>query len=260
MLTVENLRFSYQNCRPILTDISFSLPRGEVLCLLGPNGTGKTTLLRCLLGLNHRKGGQILWQEQNIDKFSSRQRARVMAYVPQSSALTFPYEVCEIVMMGRVPHLSYGSSPSQKDRQFAMEMLRLLGIEDMANKLFQRLSGGEKQLVLIARALAQQADLLVLDEPTASLDFSNQARTLKLIRRLAERGYTVLMTTHSPDQAFLAATKVLMLQNGLVFASGSPNAVITSENLSSLYNTPAIIAESTIVGGITVKVCVPVID
>ena len=102
--------------------------------------------------------------------------------------------------------------------------------------------------------------MLVLDEPTASLDFCNQVRTLKLIRRLADQGYTVLMTTHSPDQAFLAATRVLMLQGGLVFADGSPDTVITSETLSSLYDTPAVIAESTIAGGKTVKVCVPVMD
>ena len=235
MIRVEHLRFRYKSDAPVLEDVSFTLEAGESLCLLGPNGTGKTTLFRCLLSLHKPQGGQIYIYDKNAAALSPSERAKLIAYVPQVSGLTFPYTVREAVLMGRVAHQRLGTSPSKVDRLAAESAMERLDIGKMADHLFQELSGGERQLVLMARALAQNTRFLVLDEPTASLDYANQVRILQVIKALANDGYAVLMTSHSPDQAFLAANRVLLLKDGLVFADGSPQSTITSQTLSQLY-------------------------
>lgn len=261
MLQAEHVCFRYTADRPILEDVSFKLDKGDVLCLLGPNGAGKTTLLRCLLGLAKPTGGHFLWENEDLTPFSIRKRARLMAYVPQASALTFPYEVREVVLMGRIAHLRTGSAPGEEDRKRVQEVLEQMNIAHLASDVFQHLSGGEKQLVLIARALAQQARLLVLDEPTASLDFANQVRTLQMIRNLSNQGYAVLMTSHSPDHAFLIANKVILIRDGTVFGAGSPDETITEDALSRLYGTQAkVFAQDMEATGKKVKVCIPVIE
>ena len=203
MLEAQGVGFHYHRGRIVLRDISFTLPAGRVMCLLGPNGTGKTTLLRCLLGLLRPDEGRFLWDGRDLSALTRRARARLMAYVPQSSALTFPYEVQEVVLMGRVAHLGLGNAPGREDRRKAALAMERLEIGHLRGHVFQHLSGGERQMVLMARALAQEARLLVLDEPTANLDFGNQVRALGTIRGLARQGYAVLMTSHSPDHAFL---------------------------------------------------------
>lgn len=261
MLRAENIQFRYKMGKSVLEDVSFEVKEGEVMCLLGPNGTGKTTSLRCLLGLLKPAKGKFLWKECDMSSLTAQKRAKLMAYVPQASALTFPYEVKEVVLMGRVAHLPPGSSPGQKDRICAWEALESLGIEHMANHVFQQLSGGEKQMVLIARALAQQSQLLILDEPTASLDFANQVRALQTVRDLSRRGYAVLMTSHSPDHAFLTSNNVVLMRDGRVYDSGDPERVITKENLSRLYGTQAEIYQTPVSSaGKNVKVCIPVIE
>ena len=260
MLEVNKLRFGYSS-KAILNDISFVVRPGEVVSLLGPNGTGKTTLLRCILGITKMQDGNVSVDGQNLSDMPAKQRARFMAYVPQSSALTFPYDVIEAVLMGRVPHLGFGSSPTQEDYREAREAMLALKIEHLAEKRFHQLSGGEKQLVLIARALAQQACFLIMDEPTASLDFSRQNLTLQIIRSLTRRGIAILMTTHSPDQAFYISDKVVMIKNGLVLADGPPDDVITAGNLSALYNMPTTVSETREhFAGRPVKVCVPLVE
>lgn len=261
MLAVRNICFHYRSGREVLKNVSFTLRKGEVLCLLGSNGTGKTTLMKCLLGLLHPESGEAMLMGDDILRMTAKKRARMMAYVPQSSALNFPYTVREAVMMGRLPHLGFGSSPAAKDYEETDATLAEMGISDLAGRYFQQLSGGEKQLVMIARALAQRAHLLILDEPTSNLDFFNQARTLKLIRKLAQQGNTVLLTTHSPDQAFLISDQVVMIKNGSVFACGHPDDTITDENLSGLYGLHAVVSGTSVISaGKPVKVCVPVLD
>ncbi|MCF0120991.1 MAG: ABC transporter ATP-binding protein, partial [Oscillospiraceae bacterium] len=199
MLEIRSLEFWYKSGRPVLKDISLELEHGGIACLLGPNGTGKTTLLRCLLGLNKPKKGEILLDGQNLEQVPMRKRASLMAYVPQSSSIAFAYDVREIVMMGRVSHLAPGASHTEADKKAVMECLEKLQIADLAERRFMELSGGERQMVLVARAMAQQARYLIMDEPTANLDYSNQIKILRTIKELAKSGYGVLMTSHYPD-------------------------------------------------------------
>lgn len=262
MLTVEHLEFSYRHSGPILRDVSFSLDLGDCLCLLGPNGTGKTTLLKCLLNHHRPNGGRILLEGREISHMSSRERAGRMAYVSQSTSLSFPYSVEEVVLMGCVAHMRLGASISKRDRSIAEEVMERMGIIDMRHKNFRVLSGGERQMVLIARALTQQADYLILDEPTAALDYSNQVRILDMIQGLSKSGYGILMTSHFPDHAFLVCTKAVLMRDGVVTAFGTPDQVVTGENLTELYHVPVSVTEAVLEnkGGQAVqKVCIPVI-
>ncbi|MEQ8201117.1 MAG: ABC transporter ATP-binding protein [Syntrophomonadaceae bacterium] len=238
MLTVQGLSFCYTQNRVVLKDISLELGSHDILCLLGPNGTGKTTLLRCLLLLNKVKQGSIRIDGLDLTKLPAKSRAKLMAYVPQATSMAFPYDAREVVLMGRVAHLSTGGRPSRRDRELADQAMGQLGILHLAGCMFNELSGGEKQMVLVARALAQQARIMIMDEPTANLDYSNQVRMLQVIKSLAEQGYSILMTTHLPDHAFLAGNKVALMRDGLVMAQGLPDEVLTTANLSRLYAAP----------------------
>jgi iron complex transport system ATP-binding protein len=258
MLKVGGVGFSYHADRTILKEISFQLEKGDILCLLGPNGTGKTTLLRCVLGLNRPKSGQVLVNGENTVSMNMRQRAKLFAYVPQATGITFPYEAGEVVLMGRVAHLSPGGAPGKADRAISLEMMKKLGILELEHSLFQELSGGERQMVLVARALSQQANILIMDEPTASLDYGNQVKMLRVVKSLAEQGYAILMTSHFPDHAFLVCNKVVLMRDGYIMAQGAPEEIVTSETLSDLYQTPVRVTGTDIdVEGRAMKVCVP---
>ena len=260
MLSVENLQFSYVKDQMVLKDVSFGLGAHDVLCLLGPNGTGKTTLLRCLLGLHRPTGGRIFLDGRDVTEVSPRARAKYMAYVPQASSVAFPYEAEEIVHMGRVAHLRVGASPSKNDRAVCREAMEVLGISHLRTKMFNRLSGGERQMVLVARAMAQQAGVLAMDEPTANLDYGNQVKILRLVHHLSEQGYSILLVTHFPDHAFLACNQVVLMKDGVVKARGSPEAVVTSESLTSLYGTEVSVTETTLCDcGMSARVCVPLV-
>ena len=260
MLKVENLQYSYVRDQMVLRDVSLGLKCHDVLCLLGPNGTGKTTLLRCLLGLLKPSGGRIILDGQDMTAMSLRARAKYLAYVPQASSMAFPYESEEIVLMGRIAHQRVGASPGKADRRACREAMESLGISHLRRKLFNRLSGGERQMVLVARAMAQQAQILAMDEPTANLDYGNQVKILRLVHHLSEQGYSILLVTHFPDHAFLACNQVALMKDGVVKARGSPEAVVTSESLSSLYGTDVSVAETTLCDcGMKAKVCVPLI-
>ncbi len=261
MLSVQGLRYFYHPTRIILEDITFELNNHDILCLLGPNGTGKTTLLRCILSLHKPKGGVIRLDGRDIQKIHARRRAELMAYVPQATTVAFPYKAEDIVLMGRVSHLALGARPGKKDRKLAEEAMERLSISHLRDYSFNEMSSGEKQMVLVARALAQQARILVMDEPTANLDYCNQVKMLQVIKNLAAQGYAILMTSHYPDHAFLACTQAILMRDGLIMAQGAPEEVVTTENLTRLYATPVCVTETRLDFKDTLtKVCVPVMN
>lgn len=242
LLEARGLSVGYGQ-RIIAADISFALEPGKVLCLLGPNGGGKTTLLRTLLGLLPPLAGEVRLGDQALPALSRRDVARRLAYVPQATPGGFAYAARDVVAMGRAARLPLLAAPGAQDMRVAEEALERLGIARLADRPVTELSGGERQLVLIARALAQEAQCLVLDEPTASLDFGNQALVLREVRALAARdGLAVLMTTHHPDHAFLVGDAAMLLHAGALVGPAPPEALVTAEMLASAYGVEAVIA------------------
>ena len=237
MLDIRDLRFSYGD-RPVLRGVSLRLGVGELVFLLGANGAGKSTLFRCVLGLLPGYGGTVALRSGDTRRLSARALAREIAYIPQNHHPTFSYPVLDMVLMGTHHRLSPFSNPGPKEEAVALEALEQVGIRDLAQRDFQRLSGGEQQLVLIARALAQQARILLMDEPTSSLDFGNRIRVLDKTAELARQGYTILLSCHDPQLALLYADRVVALHQGRVLADGRPEAVLTESLLHTLYQVP----------------------
>ncbi len=236
VLSVRNLVYRrVPGQAPVLDGIDLSLAAGEILCLLGANGTGKTTLLRCLIGALRHECGEVHIDGQA--EASPRQRARQMAYVPQAagdSALA----LFDTVLLGRTPHLPPLALPGRNDEEIARAALARIGIAHLGERPFNRVSGGERQLTLIARALVQQPRLFMMDEPTASLDLGNQARVLRTLRDLAADGMSVLVTTHQPEHALLLGARVVAIAGGRIAAAGAAREVLCAETLSALYATP----------------------
>lgn len=233
-LEIRSLSFSYGE-RKVLDDISFSLEKGQLLSVLGPNGVGKSTLFRCILGLNQGYSGSIILNSQEASSMTAREIASHVAYIPQSHYPAFNYSVFDMVLMGTTNRVGLFSSPGKRERESAMKALEQLNIADLAERSYMRLSGGEQQLVLIARALAQEAKLLMMDEPTSNLDYGNQNRVMQQVRFLADSGYTVILSTHNPQQALLYAHQVLAMKDGRAAAMGSPDDVMTQQLLRKLY-------------------------
>jgi iron complex transport system ATP-binding protein len=254
-LAAEALAFGYPG-RTIGHDASFSLSPGDVLCVLGPNGGGKTTLFRTLLGLLRPHGGRVSLDGSDLRELSRRGVAQRIGYVPQAHSGYFPFTVADVVLMGRTAHIGVFAVPSREDRRIAAGTLETLGIAHLSDSIYTQISGGERQLALIARTLAQQASLMIMDEPTASLDFGNQVRVLDGIRRLAAGGIGVLFSTHDPDHAFLCADRVAILHDGRIAAFGSPAETVTPENLRLAYGVEVSIRELAEAEG-TRRVCLP---
>ena len=231
---MKNLSFSYEE-RPVLRDISFRVEQGEFLSILGPNGVGKSTLFRCVLGLLSGYTGQVLVDGVDARQFSIRESARHIAYIPQSSHPIFNYRVFDIVLMGATSAVSVLRAPGREHTERCRWALEKVGISHLADRCYHRLSGGEQQLVMIARALVQNAPILMLDEPTANLDFGNQLLVLEQVRSLAREGYTVIQTTHHPEQSYLFSDRILALQNGRVLLEGAPSQVLTQQAIRDLY-------------------------
>lgn len=255
-LNIEDLSFGYRG-HVVGENVSFTLAAGEVLCLLGPNGVGKTTLFKTILGLIAPLGGSILADGATIAHWSRQHFARLFGYVPQAQLGFFPFTVQEVVLMGRTARIGLFASPSSIDVKIAEQLLGLLGIEHLANRSYTEVSGGERQLALIARALAQEPQVLVMDEPTASLDFGNQVRVLSEIKKLSGRGIAVILSTHDPDQAFLCAQRVAILHRGRLAYAGAPQEVITPAVLRAVYGVEVEIAKMEISGGEQHFVCLP---
>jgi iron complex transport system ATP-binding protein len=234
MLVVDKLAFGFPG-RTVGRDVSLSLGDGEVMCVLGPNGGGKTTLFRTLLGLLPPHGGEVRLEGAPLESLSRAQIARRIGYVPQGHSAYFAFTVLDFVLMGRTAHVGVFSVPGRKDREVAERVLESLGIAALARRPVTEISGGERQLALVARALAQEPRLLVLDEPTASLDFGNQVHVLQKISALAGTGISILFSSHDPDHAFLTSHRALLLAEGRALEIGPPAEVIRPDSLKRLY-------------------------
>lgn len=258
-LKVQSAECGY-GAKTVVRGISFEVGSGDILCMLGPNGVGKTTFLKSLLGFVRLKGGEIRIDGREIGTLSQKEKTKIIGYVPQAHAPPFPYTVLEVVLMGRTSRLAPFASPSPKDVKIAEETLRALGIFFLRDRVYTKISGGERQMVLIARALAQQPQILVMDEPTSNLDFGNQVRVLERIRRLSKSGLCVVMTSHFPDHAFLCASKVALLKHNGCFRCGTPDEILTEENLRETYSVDVCVVCTNRGKAGTLKACVPVMS
>ena len=234
---VEDLTFSYhEGDRTVLDGASLQLNKGEILCVLGPNGAGKTTLLNCMTGLLKPDAGRVKLCGKSLDAMREKEIAGLVGYVPQMHTPAFDYTVLDFVLMGRAPKTGTFSRPGKDDESLCMDILRSMGIDSLAGKSYLEISGGERQQVLIARAIAQQPVAILFDEPTAHLDFGNQHRVLNRIKQMAEDGYSVVITTHNPDHALLLGDKAAIVSRDGHIVQGEVGDIITKEKLSEVYD------------------------
>jgi iron complex transport system ATP-binding protein len=257
LVDVQEIAFSYTNdpAHYIFRDVSFSIRQGDIFCILGPNGTGKTTLLKCVSNVLQGWRGTICLDGREISSMETSDVAKVIGFVPQNQVPSFPFQVRDIVVMGRAPHLNVFSYPAKKDREIACAAMETVGILSLADRPCTMLSGGEWQLTLIARALAQEPRVMVLDEPTSHLDLGNQVRILRVVKSLAEGGIGIVMATHFPDHAFIVATEVAIMNRGSFAHKGPPEEVITDCNMKDAYGVDVKVIQ--VSEGIDRKACFP---
>ena len=258
-LTINNASCGYDG-KAILTNVSLVLRQGEIVCILGPNGIGKTTIFRSVLGFLKLIDGEVLLDGVPKGNMSPREFSKMVGYVPQSHEPPFPYTVPDVVVMGRAAHLKSFEAPGIREYRIADRVMEILGISYLSSKVYTQISGGERQMVLIARALAQNPRLLVMDEPTANLDFGNQIRVLNCIRGLSGSGLGVLMTTHNPDHAFLCCDRVILLTRNKEILEGPVDEIVTEENLRRAYGVEVRITATETGNGRVIKSCVPVLN
>lgn len=255
-LNIKNLSCGYQN-KAIIENITLQVNVGEIACILGANGVGKTTFFKTVQGFLQPIDGAIFWKDMPMHEQDNKKRAKVIAYVPQTHTPPFPYRVRDVVVMGRAVHLKSFQSPNKNDYIICDHIMEKLNIAYLSSKIYSRISGGERQMVLIARALAQEPELLMMDEPTSNLDFGNQARVLQQIVDLAREGLTVMMTTHSPEHASMYADKVVLFQRNKPILMGKPNDILTKETLEQVYGVDIKLLEFENNYGKQLKTCVP---
>lgn len=234
-LSIKNASFGYNDNDFVWKDINIDVREGECLCLLGPNGCGKTTLLNCINGTYYLKEGSIFVNNRNIKELSIIQLAKTIGIVFQEHSAPFPYTSLEVVRMGRTPHLGLFETPTKEDTKLALSIMEELGIAHLAGKSYTHISGGERQLVLIARTLCQQPEIILFDEPTSHLDFKNQAMVLRTIKSLSKKGMTIVMTSHFPNHVWDIGTRVAMMGYGEIVVQGPVEEVMTEQNLSKTY-------------------------
>jgi iron complex transport system ATP-binding protein len=245
-LSVEDLSFRYPDV-PVLRNVSFDLPSGDFLSLLGPNGSGKSTLLRILDRILLPESGSITLDGHPLGEFSRRELARRVAYVPQDTLWVFPYTVLEVVLMGRSPYIGRSGFENEQDHEIARETMRLTDIAHLADKLITGISGGERQRVLIARALSQQPQILLLDEPNAHLDISHQIEIFQILREQNEqKNLTIVSVSHDLNLAAAFSRRTLLLANAnnegaSIYAIGQPKDVLTRLNIEAVYQTPVLV-------------------
>lgn len=257
-IDIKNVSFSYSQ-KDVLKGISFSAADGDLVAVLGPNGVGKSTLFKCMLGFLKPQSGDISLNGKPINSLTHADIAKEIAYIPQSVSPAFNYTVLDTVMMGMTNQLGLLEMPGQKHKEKALEALESLGIAHLAESGCNRISGGERQLMLLARSLVQNAKILIMDEPTANLDYGNSFRVMERIQKLGEQGYTVIFSTHEPNQAFRYANRVLALKDGIVMTEGSPEEKLTEEILAKLYDI-SVSVRSVDVGDRKYNISIPVED
>ncbi len=257
-LELRDVACGYSDKKNILEHVSFEVNTGEICCILGPNGVGKTTLFKTILRLMKATGGSILLDGEDISKLSPFQMAQAMAYVSQYHVPPFPYVVKDVVMLGRISSVRYFGQPSKRDYEIAEQAMEDMGIRHLREAVYTDISGGERQLVMVARALAQEPRFLVLDEPTASLDYGNMVRVMQKIKNLSGKGYGIIMTTHNPDQAFMCESKVALLQRNAPVKFGNAADVVTRKNLYDAYKVDVRVVEFATKEGKRVRLCAPV--
>ncbi|MGI6032764.1 MAG: ABC transporter ATP-binding protein [Coriobacteriales bacterium] len=257
-LEVKDASVGYVKGRPVQQNVNFSVESGEVCCVLGPNGCGKSTMFKSVLGLIPLQSGKVTVDGEDISTWTPSHMAEVMAYVSQSHQPPFPYQVKDVVLLGRINKVGYLGQPTDEDYQIADQAMVDMGVYDLRDEVYTDISGGELQLVMIARALAQEPDMLVLDEPTAALDYGNVVRVIDKVRSLAERGYAVVMTTHSPDHAFMCNSTVVLLQKENPMKFGRAVDVITERNMRQAYGVNVKIVEFKNVKDEVMRMCAPV--
>jgi iron complex transport system ATP-binding protein len=239
ILSVSGVSFSYNGrARDALSDLSLQIAASTVTAILGPNGSGKTTLLRVLLGVLSPKRGTILLNGRPQGSYSRRERSQLVGLIPQDEHIPFDFSVLEYVLLGRAPYLGPLAMPGEADRQIGREALHTAGLAHLQDRPLPTLSGGERQLAVVARALAQQPRILLMDEPTAHLDLSNQGRILEIMRDLAAGGVTLVMTTHDPNLASSVASFAVLMREGQVLDAGPAGAMLTVDRLSATYGVP----------------------
>lgn len=239
ILTFDAVSFHYPtNHKQVIENLTLSLPQGAVSAILGPNGAGKTTLLHLALGWLKPQSGRILLHSRPLESYTRRELGQQIGLVPQTEQISFEYTLLEYVLLGRAPYLPPLQMPTAQDCRLALHALEQVGLAEQANRSILKLSGGERQLALLARALVQQPSLILMDEPTAHLDLGNKRRLLDILRILLKRGISVVLTTHEPDFAAAIATYLVLVGNGRVYEAGPLNEVFTSGKISSLYHVP----------------------
>ncbi len=254
-LSVNSLSFTYGG-NYVLNNVSFSAGDGEVISVLGPNGVGKSTLFKCMLGFLKPQKGSVEIDGVAVLSLPERERALKIAYIPQSFHPVFNHTVLDTVMMGSANKLSLFSVPGENERKKAEKLIIEMGIGEIMLRGTRNISGGERQLMLLSRALMQDAKILVMDEPTASLDFANSHRVMRKVKELAKMGYTIIFSTHSPSLAALYSTSIIALKDGSILKKGNVDEIMTGEMLSSLYSFP-IVTTSVVLDGEEHFVCVP---
>lgn len=248
-LSVEHLRYHYPGtARTIFQNVSFSIEKGSMVSILGPNGAGKSTLLNCMAGLFEPDEGKVCIDGNSLKILGARETARRIGYVPQNHYPVYDFTVLEFVVMGRTPYIGTFASPRSEDYEKAKEALALVGAEYLSDQLYTRISGGERQLAMIARAITQDPDFIFLDEPTAHLDFGNQMKAVRMIQGLADQGYGVIMTTHNPDQVLYTGGKAALLQREGNLLFGDSEEIMKQETLTELYREPVYVFYSQTMG------------
>lgn len=235
-ISIKSLSFAYEHNKNVLEDLSLEIKENTINAILGANGGGKSTLLDCLVGVNKPNSGSIYIKEKEIGEYTNKEFAREVAYISQNTIINIDYSVREFILFGRNPYLRLGQSPTVKDYKKADLYASKIGIERLLNKTITKISGGERQLVFICRALVQESNIFIFDEPLSSLDFGNQNKILMIFKELQNEGKTIIFTTHNPNQVLDLNCNVIVLNNKKVVAEGLANDVIVKELLESIYN------------------------